>query len=107
MRYSYKEDGEIKGFYELNPFPSCNQLIVSNHAFIAPDYRGNGSGKRASRERIRKAIELGYDCMMCTCRADNHVQVKILKKAGWSFAWAFHSKETNRTIQVWFLNLGE
>ena len=57
------------GFYELNPFPGSNQVVVSNHAFIFPKFRGKGFGKIQHMERLIKARELGYDLIVCTVRA--------------------------------------
>ena len=48
------------GFYELNPFPGSNQIVVSNHAFIYGPWRGQGKGIQQHKERLAKAKELGY-----------------------------------------------
>jgi hypothetical protein len=57
MRYA---DERGTGFYELNPFPGCNQIVVSNHAFIYPAYRNGGwdgkkYGQLQHKERLRNS----------------------------------------------------
>lgn len=89
------------GFYELNPFPGSNQIVISNHAFIYPAYRGKGFGQTQHTERLRKARELGYNLIMATVKADNLVEKHILKKNHWLQNTSFVSIETGHTIEVW------
>lgn len=89
------------GFYELNPFPGCNQICVSNHALIYAEERGKGLGQIQHQERLRKAEELGYDFIICSVRADNVVEITILKKNGWIMSHEFVSRETGNTVQIW------
>lgn len=93
--------GDSHGHYELNPFPGCSAIVVSNHAFIRPDCRGQGLGQCQHRDRIEKAIELGYNMMICTVRADNRVEKHILDKNGWCFFTSFLNKETGHNIEIW------
>lgn len=96
MRFADKH-----GFYELNPFPGCNQIVVSNHAFIYPEFRGKGYGVRQHVDRLRKAQELGYDMIICTVRDDNAPELHILKKFEWTFLTSFISTETGHLVQMW------
>lgn len=93
------------GFYELNPFPGSNQLVVSNHAFIYPEHRGQGMGQLQHAQRLAKAKELGYDAIMCTVREGNAVEKHILQKNRWSYLHTYKSKETGHRIEVWIRNL--
>tara|TARA_Y100000310_G_scaffold33171_1_gene31367 strand:- start:1392 stop:1712 length:321 start_codon:yes stop_codon:yes gene_type:complete len=106
MRFTFTE-GDLtgKGFYELNPFPGCNQLVISNHAFIYPKFRGKGLGTIAHKERLKKAKELGYDCLLCTCKSSNTVQLKILAKNGWTKIWSFRNNETDSDVEIWIFQL--
>jgi predicted GNAT superfamily acetyltransferase len=89
------------GFYELNPFPGCNQLVVSNHAFVLPQHRGTGEGQRQHQERLDKAKELGYDYIICTVKAQNSVEIHILEKNSWSLLDDFYNKETGDQILIY------
>ena len=91
------------GFYELNPFPGCNQIVVSNHAFIYPEYRGKGYGQVQHEARLEKARELGYDLILCTVNSKNLAEIHILRKYGWveHHDSRFVNSETSNTIQVW------
>lgn len=94
MRYA----DDIGGFYELNPFPGCNQIVVSNHSWIPPEQRGKGNGTDIHDARLTKIRELGYDYALCTVRSVNLPQLLILKKAGWKHLDTFDNKETGHTI---------
>lgn len=100
MRFS-----DAHGFYELNPFPGCNQICVSNHAFIYPQQRGQGFGQAQHEARLWKARELGYDLMLCTVKTDNEVEIHILRKNGWIVEREFISTETGHAVQLWSRNL--
>lgn len=89
------------GFYELNPFPGCNQIAVSNHAHIFPDYRGEGKGQLQHRQRLQKAKELGYNLLVCTVKSDNKIEKHILEKYGWEKNTSFFNTETENQIEMW------
>lgn len=89
------------GFYELNPFPGCNQIVVSNHAHIFRGYRGEGRGQIQHQERLIKAKELGYDLIICTVKSDNDVEKHILEKYGWQRMLNFINTETENPIEMW------
>lgn len=102
MRYS-----NMHGFYELNPMPGCNQLVVSNHAFIYPAHRGKGHGNRQHKERLLKISELGYDAAICTVNACNAAEMHILNTHGWRRVGQFVNKETGNTICIFMVALAE
>lgn len=91
----------VSGFYELNPFPGCSQLVVSNHAFVRKELRGKGAGRTAHRARLQHARDLGYDAIICTVRADNAAQKHILSTEGWQKSAEFFNKETERFVEIW------
>lgn len=93
------------GHYELNPFPGSNQIVISSHAFVRKEHRGNGHGKATASARIRKARELDYDYMLCTVRADNEPQLKIVRALGWKELDRFHNKVTECEVIVFGLAL--
>ena len=87
------------GFGELNSFPGCNQLVCSNHAFAYA--RGEGKGQIGHEERLKEAQRLGYDAILCTVRADNEVELHILRKHGWKKILEFHNRETSHDVELW------
>jgi predicted GNAT superfamily acetyltransferase len=103
MRY---EDGH-GGFYELNPFPGCNQLVVSNHSWICPSKRGKGLGTVIHRQRLEKAKILGYDYVLCTVKADNVPQINLLNHNGWKCLDEFHNRETGNDVMIFGRRLQE
>lgn len=108
MRYTVTDDdNRAIGFYELNPFPGCNQMVISNHAFIMEEARGKGLGKAAHAKRIAEAKRLGYDCMICTVNQYNTPQINIMDFYGWSQVFSFLNKETGSDIHVYFLDLNK
>ena len=100
MRFSDKY-----GFYELNPFPGSNQIVVSNHAFIYPEHRGQGRGKQQHLERLHKAREFGYDYILCTVNEKNDIEIHILRKYNWVKMTFFWSRETDHGVLLFGRNL--
>jgi RimJ/RimL family protein N-acetyltransferase len=97
MRY---EDGH-GGFFELNPFPGCNQLVVSNHSWIDPELRGAGLGTVIHGQRLEKMRILGYDYAICTVKSSNIAQIKILEKYLWKHLDTFMNRETGNRVELW------
>ena len=89
-----------QGFYELNPFPGCNQIVVSNHSFVHPDKRGGGVGTKEHTYRLMHIKELGYDYAICTVRENNIKQIKILQRHDWKQLDKFFNKETEHTVLI-------
>jgi GNAT superfamily N-acetyltransferase len=89
------------GFYELNPFPGSNQIVVSNHAFIYPQYRGKGLGQLQHKERLAEAKKLGYNYILCTVNKSNMAEIHILQKNGWDYLSFFENVETDHTVSIY------
>lgn len=96
MRFSDNNGGS----YQLTNFPGNSQIAVLNADFIAPDKRGKGLGKQLHEDKLNKAIELGYDMIVCTVITSNVAQVKILLKYGWTKLSRFNSKKTGNDITM-------
>lgn len=88
------------GYWELNKFPGCNQIVVSNHAFIYPKYRGKGLGTKNHELRLERAKVLGYDYIMCTVISTNTAELAILNKSGFKKLDEFDNTETGNTVYV-------
>lgn len=97
MRYSTEY-----GFYELNPFPGCNQMVVSNHAFIKPAHRMAGHGAAQHVERNENIFhKLYYDYAICTVVQSNVAEIKILRRNGWRILDSFHNSETGNMVSIY------
>lgn len=94
-----------KGFYEINSFPGCNQLAVSNHVFLEKEYRGKGFGQQFQESREHHTKLLGYDAVICTVKADNFPEIKLLEKNDWKKIWEFYNRETENIILIFAKNL--
>lgn len=90
-----------QGFYELNPFPGCNQIVISNHSLIKKEKRGQGLGTVEHRYRLLHIKELGYDYAICTVKSTNTAQIKILDRAGWTRLDTFNNKETENVVIIY------
>ncbi|MBV1929562.1 MAG: hypothetical protein KUG81_08650 [Gammaproteobacteria bacterium] len=88
------------GFCELNPFPGCSQLVVSNHAFIYKEKRGKGFGTENHKLRVERATFMGYDYLMCTVVSVNEIQLKIMKSQCFKLLDSFKNKETGNLITI-------
>jgi predicted GNAT superfamily acetyltransferase len=96
MRYA-----DEYGFYELNPFPGCNQVVVSNHAFIYALDRGKGNGYKQHQARLAEARRLGYSYIICTVRKENSKEISILEGAGWKTLDHFWNLETEHDVVIY------
>jgi predicted GNAT superfamily acetyltransferase len=88
------------GYCELNPFPGCSQIVVSNHAFIYPNHRGKGKGRSNHKLRVERATFMGYDYLMCTVRADNTKELLILGKNGFKELDTFVNTNTGNRVKI-------
>ena len=100
-RVACKDGDKVVGFYDINAFPGCNQIAVSNHAFIVPSERKKGYGTRFHKERLAVMEEMGYDYTLCTVKEANTPQLLILAAAGWEHLTTFPNSETGSVVQLW------
>lgn len=113
MRYPFyqsdlhKAMGKAQGYYELNHFPGCNQLVVSNHSCVFPENRGKGMGQELSEEKISVAKELGFDYMIATVVGSNERQLKIMKNNGWTQLDSFFNRESGNQVFIFGRRLSE
>lgn len=88
------------GYCELNSFPGCSQIVVSNHAFIYPEKRGKGLGTQNHKLRIERAQFMGYDYLLCTVKSTNKVELAILAKNGFKELDEFQNSETGNMVKI-------
>jgi predicted GNAT superfamily acetyltransferase len=86
------------GYCELNSFPGCSQIVVSNHAFIYPEKRGKGEGTINHKLRIERAKFMGFDYLLCTVKADNKAELSILYKNKFKYLDEFLNSETGNSV---------
>ena len=85
---------------EFTPLPGCNQVVVSHGMFMKPEFRGNGLGKSEQKASLDEMKFLGYDYAICTVRADNDAQKKILLDSGWRQLDSFVSSYTMNGVLI-------
>jgi RimJ/RimL family protein N-acetyltransferase len=95
------------GHYELNHFPGCNQIVISNHSCIYPKYRGKGLGTQLAREKIQVATDEGFDYMIATVVSTNTAQLKIMEKNGWKLLDTFFNRESGNEVNIFGRRLSE
>ena len=88
------------GYCELNSFPGCSQIIVSNHAFIYRDKRGKGEGTTNHKLRIERAKFMGFDYLLCTVKSTNLPELAILKKNNFKELDEFLNTETGNLVKI-------
>lgn len=95
------------GHYELNHFPGCNQIVISNHSCIYPEYRERGFGRLLAKEKIEVARQDGYDYMIATVVSTNTAQLKIMEKNGWTLLDTFFNRESGNEVNIFGRRLSE
>ena len=98
---------KIVGHYELNNFPGCNQIVVSNHSCVYEEYRGQGLGRRLGIEKIDVARQEGYDYMIATVVSTNTAQLKIMESNGWKLLDTFQNRESGNEVNIFGRRLSE
>ena len=69
--------------FSLTEMPGCCGVLISFHSEVSSKFRNKGIGTILNQLRIEIAELLGYTVLMCTDKATNINQSKILKKNGW------------------------
>ena len=98
---------KVVGHYELNNFPGCNQIVISNRSCIHPEFRGQGLGKQLAAEKIAVATQDGYDYMIATVVSTNTAQLKIMAENNWTLLDSFSNRETGNEINIFGRRLSE
>lgn len=93
------------GSCEISDLPGCDQIAVSHSAFILPELRHKGYGSYNHLARLHRMHDMHYDLALCTTRADNLPQIRILAKNGWKRLYSFNSKKTGSHVILWVRDL--
>lgn len=84
-------DNHMVGFARETAFPagdgddecSGSGIIISHGVELLPQFRGQGLGTKAHKERLESWVQRNLSYALCTVRRDNDPQLKILKNSGW------------------------
>ena len=95
------------GHYELNHFPGCNQIVISNHSCIYPEHRGFGHGSELAKEKIYTAEQEGFDYMIATVVSTNTAQLAIMEKNNWTRLDSFFNRESGNEVFIFGRRLSE
>lgn len=104
MKPTYNFENE-NGRGNISQLPGCGRIAVLNSGFVHEEKRGKGHGYKNFEERLKIALDLDYDLAMCTVRADNLHQLKIVKKAGFKRMKVFENNRTKNIIHVYIKDL--
>jgi GNAT superfamily N-acetyltransferase len=89
------------GEYQLDPMPGCGTIAISHGIFVRPNLRGRGLGKAQHVERLQKARDMNYECLLATVNATNAPQIHIMEQQGWKRLESFHSVKCESYIGIW------
>jgi ribosomal protein S18 acetylase RimI-like enzyme len=105
MRTIFEHEGRPVACGHIDPLPGSTQVAVFHSAFVLPEYRNQGIGKKAHQERLRLAKENLYDFALCTVDSTNTVQIKNLEANGWILRGSFFSNKTKHQVRIYGLDL--
>lgn len=95
------------GEYQLDSMPGCSRICISHGLQIWPQYRGKGYATIAHQNRLKQAIELGYDVILATIVEGNKPQEHLLQKFGWKQITFFDNLKTQHRVYLWEKNLSD
>jgi GNAT superfamily N-acetyltransferase len=101
IRTSYSVNGKKVATGEITSLPGCSQVAVFHSAFVLPQFRNQGVGKRAHEDRLRVAKDRLYDFALCTVESGNEFQIRNLISCGWHKMSQFHSEKTGHDVELW------
>lgn len=90
----------IAASWELQSMPHCCGICVSTNSMVNWILRKKGLGTVLNSLRIHLAKSLGYTLLLCTDRAGNVAQRKILARNGWSDVYTFVNDFTANKICI-------
>lgn len=105
MKYYIKYKGLVVGESKLTTMPGCRTIGISHGLVIYRKYRGMGIGSTIHQKRLALARSLGYSILVCTSRADNKPQSKILNFFLWTATFRFINPRTGHAVYLWYKTL--
>lgn len=95
------------GAFELASMPGCPQVGIVKSVFILPESRGQGHGRTQHEWQLTELKRALYDYAMCTVRADNEPQIRILERNGWARLISFNNRATGHEVLIFGRQLNE
>jgi hypothetical protein len=91
--------------WELQSMPHCCGICVSTNSAVHWTLRKRGLGTVLNSLRIHLAKSLGYSLLLCTDKAGNIAQRRILEHNGWRDIHSFENDFTGNRIYISVLAL--
>lgn len=101
MRTTFLWNGRRVGTGHIDPLPGSSQVAVFHSAFVLPEFRKQGAGEEAHKQRIELATGMLYDYALVTVDSSNEVQLKILERNHWKKLDGFHSSKTGHLVFIY------
>ena len=89
------------GAFCISPLPGNGQVAVTHNAFIKRGHRGQGKGHDLKLQQLILLEKEHYNYTICTVRADNEPQRKVLIKHGYKLLDSFISEQTDARTELW------
>ncbi len=98
--YVIKKDTQMIAQFNLQQLQGCCAVCVSYHATVSVPFQKKGLGKLLNSLRQQIAFNQKYTVLLCTDRADNVPQQKILRKNKWKKLISFKNRKTNNDVNL-------
>lgn len=98
--YQTKEDGQLVsiGHFTMSTMPGCRPVIICNNVGVAEAFRHHGIGSWMQELRLRAAQLAGVQVLLCTVRATNQFQLRIMQKYDWKPLLNFVNPHTDNRV---------
>jgi hypothetical protein len=93
------------GSFTITELPGNGDVFMPIHVHIDKRFRGYGLGKLLNGIRIDVARKVDASAMLCSVRADNEIERKILFAQGWKQSGEFKHKTQHHTVEIWIRQL--
>lgn len=83
-RIIYKENDKLIGFVSIYIYKENSvHMVYAVNSF----YHGKGYGKILINLAIKKAKELGYQCLLYLCDKENYKSLRVIKNHKWFYLY--------------------
>lgn len=97
--YQRKEDHIVEiGHFTMSTMPGCRPVIICNNVGVTEAFRHHGIGNWMQELRLRAAQIAGIKILLCTVRATNQFQLRIMQKYGWKELNSFVNPNTDNKV---------
>lgn len=89
------------GFFSIDAMPNQPSIAWCSDFTIHLKNRGKGLAHQLKAYQHDVLDVHGFTFAMCTVKASNEAQLKVLIKAGWNHKTTFHDARTGELVQLW------